>query len=124
MASWAARSVADEAVPALIRTGRERLGLSITDAAEQIDCCRRHLGQLEAGQRAPSTALAERIGQVYDLPAPERDRLLAVAKPAVGSSSPYGPARRAIPREARSSNDTARAMIAMAKGTCTAVRVS
>jgi DNA-binding XRE family transcriptional regulator len=64
MASWAARSVADEAVPALIRANRQRLDLSITDAAEQIGCCRRHLGQLEAGQRAPSTALAERIGQV------------------------------------------------------------
>jgi hypothetical protein len=51
--------------------------------------CFTHLGALERGQRAPSVAVAHAIIKAYELPEAAAERLLAVARPNAGRSSPH-----------------------------------
>jgi predicted ATPase/DNA-binding XRE family transcriptional regulator len=80
-----------------------RRGMDLTQAefAHRVGCSANMLRKLESGERRPSRALAERLAQVLELPAPGRAEFLREARATRATRQPMVPAplTRLIGRE-------------------------
>ncbi len=76
------------ALAAMLRKGRRRKGLGLRPASRKIGIGHSYLIALETGQRAPSTAVAERLIENLGLDPGEAAWLRSEAIPDVGRSSP------------------------------------
>lgn len=72
----------------LLTDARRRHGWSVRAAAQQVGCSPTHLGRLERGERVPSVALAWDLAAVLQLGTRDAERLVSVAAPYAGRSSP------------------------------------
>jgi len=75
-------------VAALLTVARQLRGWSVRTAAQQVGCSPTHLGRLERGERVPSVALAWDLAAVLQLGRRDAERLVSVAAPYAGRSSP------------------------------------
>lgn len=82
----------------MLRTWRQRRGLSQLELALQAGVSTRHLSFLETGRSAPSREMVLRLGENLDLPLRDRNQLLLAAgyAPAHPESSLHSPQMRAI----------------------------
>lgn len=71
----------DQALGSLLRTARERCGLTQQAAADLAGISRSHLANLEAGRHTPSLALALVLDRVLELTEAEREQLAAAVLP-------------------------------------------
>lgn len=79
----------DRDVAALLARAREQRGWSVADAAWRVGITPRMLRYLEAGQRVPSTVVADDLARVYELAGEDTWLLASVALPNVGHASPW-----------------------------------
>lgn len=82
------RRVPPKALGPLLRAGRERAGLSQSEAARRAGIGQPYLWMLEAGQRTPSMAVAELLAETLALTLTECRQLFAVAVDDAGRSHP------------------------------------
>jgi transcriptional regulator with XRE-family HTH domain len=70
---------------------RERIdrGWSQQEAARWVGMTRRYLGYLEAGERVPSTLMADALIRSYELDPQDARLLRSIALANVGRDSPY-----------------------------------
>ncbi|WP_406360325.1 helix-turn-helix transcriptional regulator [Streptomyces sp. NBC_00715] len=72
----------------MLRAARERTGLSQSEAARRAGIGQPYLWMLEAGQRVPSTAVAELLADVLRLTLAECRDLFAASVDDAGRSHP------------------------------------
>ncbi|MFE7229868.1 helix-turn-helix domain-containing protein [Streptomyces sp. NPDC057596] len=72
----------------LLRTARERAGLSQSEVGRRAGIPQGYVWKLETGQRCPSTAVAERLADVLRLKLPECKTLFGCAVDDAGRSHP------------------------------------
>lgn len=65
---------------AALRKHREATGLSITKAARQLGWSTAKLSRIESGTNRPKPTDVEKIMELYGVPSPERDALLALSR--------------------------------------------
>ncbi|WP_010307631.1 helix-turn-helix transcriptional regulator [Saccharopolyspora spinosa] len=73
----------------MLRSVRVQRQLRQVDVARLARCHEVTIQRLEAGTRAPSVVLANRVADALDLNGPQRALLLSVAVAHAGHSSPY-----------------------------------
>ena len=78
----------DPAVAEMLREARVGRGWSQVQAGRELGVARRMIGMLEAGQRVPSTVMADVLIDGYDLDGPEAELLRSAALHNVGRDSP------------------------------------
>ncbi len=87
----------------LLKRRRQERGLTQEDLAERAGCATQTIRKIEGGQRRPSFQMAERLAQVLDLAAAERDAWMRAAREIDDEASPPapeapgGPPRPALP---------------------------
>lgn len=74
-----------------LRAAREQVGLGLREAARQCGLSAGYLAHLEAGERCPSVAVAERLAEVLQLGATAGALLGAAAVDDAGRSHPARP---------------------------------
>lgn len=74
---------------AVLKQARRRRGWGLRPAARKMGLGHGHLFALEAGHRAPSTAVAELLVEGLGLNTADAARLMEEAVPDVGRSSPW-----------------------------------
>lgn len=72
----------------MLRSARERAGIGMREAARHLGLSSGYLGHLEAGERCPSRAVAERLADVLALDDAEQAALYAAAVDDAGRSHP------------------------------------
>lgn len=82
------RRTPPKALGPLLRTARERAGLSQGETARRAGIPQPYVSVLEAGQRVPSMAVAELLADVLALTLPECKSLYAAAVNDAGRSHP------------------------------------
>lgn len=87
-ASFRVRRTPPKALGPLLRAARERAGLSQSEAARRAGIGQGYVWLLEAGQRAPSMAVAELLADVLALTLPECRTLYGCAVEDAGRSHP------------------------------------
>jgi predicted ATPase/DNA-binding XRE family transcriptional regulator len=80
----------------LLKRRRQERGLTQDDLAERAGCATQTIRKIEGGQRRPSFQMAERLAQVLDLAAAERDAWMRAARE-VGDEPPPATASPAAP---------------------------
>lgn len=76
-------------VAQMLADARARYGWPVAEAAARIGISARMVRYLEAGQRVPSTSVAEGIISAYEFDDVDAELLRSVSLPNVGRSSPY-----------------------------------
>lgn len=77
------------AVSGLLLEARLGLCLTVAEAAERIGITPRMVRYLEAGQRRPSTVVAEQLVEAYELDGDDAAAVRSVALRHVGRASPF-----------------------------------
>lgn len=82
------RRTPPEGLGPMLRSARERAGAGQRETARRAGVSQGYLWLLEAGQRVPSTAVAEVLAEVLALTPEEREQLRAAAVDDAGRSNP------------------------------------